>query len=424
MNKKIMVFILILCLLTFKVNALTVNDCDVLVSLKLQSSLDEDVYICKYTSYGNKEDSIYYDGEEDTIYLNNSNIYYLSNYGNTFTINITGDNIINLLNLDKNITINGNGKLKFREDSYIKKTDNGEKVYRYVYNNKVIVNQDKKIYEGTLVNFAEQYQNLKANNEIPEEFVEEDYTLVPAPDFVNMTPVSITPSWIGSYITTNLESTVEAGYGILKPSEIKKEEESPKETPKEEKKNVEESTTLETEKVTLISSKKLQKKYTLNVDDLSSKKEEYNKQITEGDMLNLYDITIKKGKKTVQLKDTNYTIKIKLDSFDTEEYESYKIVYISDSGEISEYINGEIEGEYIVFKTPHLSQYGVVGKKKEKIVEEPKETIIIEKKNHNGTIFKLSILVLITVISTTLIIILNYKSKKTISRRKTIKTKS
>lgn len=420
MNRKKMAFLLIISLLVFRVNALSINDCDVLASLKLQSSLDEDIYICKDKDYGKKEESIYYSKEDNTIYLNNGNIYYLSNYGNPLTISISGDNFINLLSLDSNITIVGEGNLKFKEDSYIKKTDNGEKVYRYVYDNRIIVNQDKKIYEGTLNAFAQDYNNLKADNTMPEEFKEEDYQLIPAPDYVNMIPISITPAWIGTYITTDLDSMVEDGYGLLKPKEV------PKEEPKtEEKEEMPAATTLETEKVTLISSKKLEKKYKLKVADLSSKKEEYNSKITEGDILNLYDITIKKGKKTVKVKDNNYTIKIKLDSVNTEEYESYKVVYISDSGEVSEYINGEIEGDYVVFKTPHLSQYGVVGKKK--VIEEPpkeevKEKVIVKKKEDNSIILKVGILVIIAFISLILIFGLYIKSQK-LNKRRTIKNK-
>ena len=420
MNRKKMAFLLIVFLLVFKVNALSINDCDVLVSLKIQSSLDDDIYICKNQDYGKKEDSIFYNGAENIIYLNNSNIYYLSNFENSITINITGDNIINLLSLDKNINIIGSGSLKFREDSYVKKTDNGEKVYRYVYDSLLIVDQNKKIYEGTLNQFAQEYTNLRSFNTIPEDFNEEDYVLIPAPDYVNMIPISITPSWIGTYITTELDSTVEDGYGVLKPKEVPKEAEK-----KEEEKEKTVATTLETEKVTLISSKKLAKKYTLNVDDLSSKKEKYNNQITEGDILNLYDITIKKGKKTVQVKNNNYTIKIKLDTINLEEYESYKVVYISDTGEVSEYINGEIEGDYIVFKTPHLSQYGVVGKKKEieTIEEHPKEEIIVKKSDYQGTVLKVSLLIAIIVISSISMLILNYKSKRINKKITTIKSK-
>ena len=421
MNRKKLAFLLIIFLSVFKVNALSINDCDVLASLKLQSSLDDDIYICKNKSYGTKEDNIFYNGEDNIIYLTNSNIYYLSNYGNALTINITGNNTINLLSLDKNITIIGQGNLRFREDSYVKKTDNGEKVYRYVYDSKMIIDQDKKIYEGTLNHFAEDYKNLSTINTIPEEFNEEDYELIPAPDFVNMIPISITPSWIGTYITTELDSLVEDGYGVLRQKEVPKEEPKPETVPE---KN--DTTTLETEKVTLISSKKLEKKYKLSVNDLSAKKEEYINKITEGDILNLYDINIKKGKKTVKVKDNNFTIKIKLDSINLDEYESYKIVYISDSGEVNEYINGEIEGDYIVFKTPHLSQYGVVGKKKEvvkPVEEKQQEEIIIKKKDNKYTILKISLLALIILVSSISMLILNYKSKKITVRKRTIKNK-
>ena len=419
MNKKIIVFLLLINIFILRVNALNINDCDALAAIKLTSSLDEDIYICKNKNYGEKDADIYYSGEGITIELNNANIYYLSNFNNTLELNIKGNNIINLLSLDKNITISGTGSIKFKEDSYIKKTENGEKVYRFAYNNSIVVNNEKKAYEGTLTDFASNYSDLKKDNALPEEFKEEDYELILAPDYINMTPVSITPSWIATYITTDLEAMVEDGYASLKAKEevVK---------PKEENNTKEDtSTTLETDNVTLISTKKLSKKYTLNVDDLSSQKEEYNEKLTEGEMLNLYDITIKKGKKKANIKDDNYTIKIKLDTIDLEEYDSYSIVYISDDGEIKEYIDGKIEGEYIVFKTPHLSQYGVIGKKKEvieePIIEEPKITIT---SNHKyATILKISLLSSIAIVSLIFIIIINNKSKKVGQRRKTIKNK-
>ena len=48
------------------------------------------------------------------------------------------------------------------------------------------------------------------------------------------------------------------------------------------------------------------------------------------------------------MKDGKYTIKIKLDN-NIDNYENYQIIYVNDDGEIEEYIDGRIEGEYIVF---------------------------------------------------------------------------
>ena len=59
------------------------------------------------------------------------------------------------------------------------------------------------------------------------------------------------------------------------------------------------------------------------------------------------------------MKNGKYTMKIKLDN-NIDKYENYQIIYVNDNGEIEEYIDGHIEGEYIVFNTSHLSQYGVI----------------------------------------------------------------
>ena len=59
------------------------------------------------------------------------------------------------------------------------------------------------------------------------------------------------------------------------------------------------------------------------------------------------------------MKDGSYIIKIKLDS-KYESYENFKVIYVNDDGAIEEYIDTTIEDGYIVFKTSHLSQYGII----------------------------------------------------------------
>ena len=106
------------------------------------------------------------------------------------------------------------------------------------------------------------------------------------------------------------------------------------------------------------------------------------------------------------MKDGNYIIKIKLDE-SKDMYEDYRIIYVNDDGEIEEYIDGTIEGEYIVFETTHLSQYGVIGNYKT-------ETVSVNKKSNRhiiGNAIKISIIGGFMVVSSVVITFLMYKNK-------------
>ena len=75
--------------------------------------------------------------------------------------------------------------------------------------------------------------------------------------------------------------------------------------------------------------------------------------------VSLYDVSVYNGNDVVEMKDGKYTIKIKIDG-KMADYENYQIIYVNDNGDIEEYIDGVVENGYIVFKTTHLSQYGVI----------------------------------------------------------------
>ena len=393
----------------FKVQALTFMDCEVVASYRLLS-LDDNHYICKNQNYQTEDDSIFYDSGSNTIKLSQSNIYYFTNYDSPLTIDVIGDNSITMVHLNSSITITGNGSIKFREDSYNKRVNNGEKVYRYEINGKTVVNQDKKIYEGTLTEFTNIYKDIYELNGLPVEFKEEDYNLVQVDDFINMIPVFVTPSWIDTYIITDNDTNVENGYATIKGKEEKVEEEKVEEKKEEEVKKENNSTTLTNENVTLVSEKKLNKKYKLKVSNLKEEKEELKKSVEEGDILSLYDISIYKGKRIVSVKDGKYIIKIKINE-DDEVYDNYQIIYVSKDGEIKEYLEGRVEDGYIVFETTHLSKYGIIGKNnpKEEIVEEIVNKEVIPKKESN--ILQLSIMIGCTIICIIVISFVIYKSK-------------
>ena len=401
MKKRYLAFIVLLMIIGIRsVSALVINDCKVLASYKLYSSLDEENYICKGKEYGSITDSIYYSGEGVDIYLDNFEGYYFSNYDESINLNLKGESNIFLIHLsDTKIKISGNGSLKFKENSFVKKVINGEAVYQYLYKDKHVLDSDKKIYEGTEKEFEDNYDNLRELNELPEEFSIEDYTLVQALDYSKMVSVAVTDSWMKSHIETSLTMATDAGFGIVKyVKEVAKKEE----------------TKLESENVILISNEKVDKKYKLNERNLKNDEiaQRVDNSIDES-LISLYDVTVFNGSKEVTMKDGTYTIKIKLDH-DIDDYENYRIIYVNDDGEIEEYIDGVIEGDYIVFETSHLSQYGVIGSVKT-------EEVTIKKSNKRhiiGNVLKISIIGGFVFVSGIVITYLKYKSNKKIRKIK------
>ena len=335
------------------VRALTVDDCKVLVSFKLNSSLDEDSYICKGRDYGNSGEAIYYDNANNTVYFNNLNAYYLSNWDESITINLAGSNNISLLHLSNvKVKITGEGSLKFKQNSFVKKVSNGEPIYEFIYKDKVILNENKKIFEGQKEEFIRNYNNLKVINNLPKEYNEKDYVFEQVPDYMKMTSVVVTNSWLTEHVTTDLVSSVEDGFGIVR---YVKEENKEVETS-----NVEDNV-LQTENVIFISEEKVDQKYELKEEDLKEKEvaEKVNENLDNKDLISLYDVSVYNGKQEVVMKNGKYTIKIKLEG-NVEDYANYQIIYVNDNGDIEEYIDGYIEDGYIVFETTHLSHYGVI----------------------------------------------------------------
>lgn len=401
-KRYLIVTLLSMVLFLCNVSAMEFGDCEVLVSFKRSSSLDDINYICKGKEYGKSYEDIYYNGSE--LKINGFDSYYFSVYKD-IKVNITGVNSISLMHLNNTkLSILGNGSLKFKEGSFVKKVLAGEAVYQYVYNGKTIVDSNDKIYEGTVGEFETNYSTLIEKNKLPEVFNILEYELVQAIDYTNMSSVVITESWLSKHIETELESTALDGYGLVKYVE-KKKEEKPVEVKKEE------DNTLETENVIFVSDEKVDKKYELNVEDL--KKEEVakdvDKQLKDTSLISFYDVNVVKNKKPVKMKNGKYTIKIKIDKDSIGDYEDYQIIYVNDNGEIEEYLDGVIEGDYIVFNTTHLSQYGVIAK--EKVVEPVMVEVNDNKVVDVSYILKVSILVAVIIIYLVIVSILLVKSK-------------
>jgi len=409
-KRYLVVMILLMILGIVNARALTVGDCEVLVSFKLNSSLDEDSYICKGAVYGNEGNKIYYDGTGSTISLNNFNAYYFTNWDEEVTLDIKGNNNIQLLHIsDVPVNITGGGSLKFKQNSFAKKVVNGDAVNQYIYNKKVILISDKKIFEGTVEEFVNSYNDLKELNKLPNEYNESDYVLEQVEDYTKMSALAITDAWFASRIKTSLSTYVEDGYGI-----VKYVTQAPK---KEEKKDNSQENVLQTDNVVLISEKKVDKKYKLKEENLKSSPvaQQLSNSLEDGkDLVSLYDVSIYNGSSIVEMKNGKYTIKIKLDA-GVEDYENYQIIYVNDDGDIEEYIDGVVEDGYVVFETTHLSQYGVIA---DQVKMDNVGIKANNKKDSLLLVIKLSILVAAAIIPSGFLVFLIYKSKHIKKRRR------
>ena len=351
MIKKISAIIALLFLVNVEyTKAMTYSDCHALAMVKIQSSEDETKYICEGKEF--TETGINYNGKGTTITITNSDIYYFHIY-EKINLELVGSNNISLLHLNNEIEVTGTGNLKFKEETIVKKTLNGLPVYSYEYNKKFIT-KDNIIYEGTEEQFKEDYELLKKENSLKEEYNLEDYNLVQALDYTNMTSLTVTDTWLQKYIKTNLTTKTSNGYGIIEYI-------------------VPDKTKLEDNNVVLISDKEVKTDYKLTVSDLKDETElttKINDSIEDSSLIGLYDVTITNSKQQAVMKNGLYTIKIKIED-PIEDYTDFKVIYVNETGTIKEYIDATIEGEYIVFSTNHLSQYGIIAKQKEPIVIEP-----------------------------------------------------
>lgn len=396
MKKRYLAIIILLILVGMsKGQAMAIDDCKVIASFKLNSSLDEEKFICKGEKFGDSDDSIYYSGD-GSIKLNNFNAYYFSNYDSEVTLKISGTNTVSMLHLtDKKVKVEGTGSLKFRENSYAKKITGGEVIYSFAYDNDLILSKDKSVYEGNISEFQSDYDSLKEYNDLPDEFNLEDFSLLKVNDYTKMTPISVTKKWVSSHVKTSLNVEIENGFGVIK-------------YVKEEEKTETKSTSkLESENVILISDDEVSSEYTLNVSDLSNDEivQSINDSLEDLNIISLYDLNVYDGTKIVSMENGNYTIKIKVDS-DIELEKNYKIIYVNDNNEVEEYFDCYLDDGYIVFETTHLSQYAIVE-------ESNVNATALEAKDFKfnyGMLFKIALLVSFVAIAADTVLTLVNKS--------------
>ncbi len=123
-------------------------------------------------------------------------------------------------------------------------------------------------------------------------------------------------------------------------------------------------------KVTFESETALDNSYTLQttlatkkqVEDAQKLLNEYykdNNNVKDTTLVTLYDIKVSDGTNVIPMENGKFTISIDID--ENVEYDTYKVVYIDEDGNISEVLDAKRVGNKIVFETTHLSNYGVVG---------------------------------------------------------------
>ena len=74
-------------------------------------------------------------------------------------------------------------------------------------------------------------------------------------------------------------------------------------------------------------------------------------------LLSIYDISVRKDGKALEIKDNPMTVKIPMNDH-LKGYKYYQAVYLGDP---LERFDAVVEGDFLVFETTHLSQYAILG---------------------------------------------------------------
>ena len=116
--------------------------------------------------------------------------------------------------------------------------------------------------------------------------------------------------------------------------------------------------------------KAVEKGSKLQIVKVAEEKIEEVKKVEE-DLKTVFDINVVSNTgDIIKIEDNKMQIKILLEE-DLRGYKNYQVVYIKD-GKIVEEMPTKIEGNYIVFETTHLSEYGIIANNNEKVEETQK----------------------------------------------------
>lgn len=136
---------------------------------------------------------------------------------------------------------------------------------------------------------------------------------------------------------------------------------------------VEENKVIETndKKVTFESDSALDNGYKLQITEVTKEEKakaetkvndlyKDNKKVENTKLITLYDIKVSDGTNIIPMSNGKFSISIAIDESETK-YDNYKVIYIDDNGNISETLDAKLVDGKIVFKTTHLSVYGIIG---------------------------------------------------------------
>lgn len=136
---------------------------------------------------------------------------------------------------------------------------------------------------------------------------------------------------------------------------------------------VEENKVIETndKKVTFESDSALDNGYELQITEVTKEEKakaetkvndlyKDNKKVENTKLITLYDIKVSDGTNIIPMSNGKFSISIAIDESETK-YDNYKVIYIDDNGNISETLDAKLVDGKIVFKTTHLSVYGIIG---------------------------------------------------------------
>lgn len=208
--------------------------------------------------------------------------------------------------------------------------------------NNLVLGENSKISfegEGTLYVVAE---NKAAYNALMSSFVVDDYYVSYNPTTKIITISDKNP------IFENNENT---GSGS---------------TEEEEQEEVVVNHTISNENASFTSEDELDTNYVLVTEDITSDLTEENiadieNEVKDSKFTNLYEISIFDSNNViVPMENGKFTIKLKLTD-EMKKFNSFKVVYLDDQYELVDILSANVDGDYLVFETTHLSKYGVLG---------------------------------------------------------------
>lgn len=265
----------------------------------------------------------------------------------TSTIVVNGKNAIDLL-VDDDYIITGEGSLTVKGIYGTEKTldEDGNQLYYVIFRDingaqyKVLDENGDNFLVTSKEDFEAKFEEAKKYNSALEGIEYDSSLYFINPDY-HVVPGAITEEWVNSHIKTDKMVTYgEDGSVVFSDNKVLTDEEVVFES----ETNLNTNYKLESKNILADAS-----------DELTSEIEALNK-----DLLAFYDISIlDENNDIVPMEDGKFTIRIKLTD-EMKKYTTLTAAYIKDN-KVVETFAVQVEGDYAVFNTTHLSEYAILG---------------------------------------------------------------